>query len=169
MMHRLLNDLLGMRAFGKLIQVNHQRHRVVPVILVYPPYNKLLGVLIEVLLVEGDGSMELKSWLKSRKFNSIRWWGNVMRLRRLATATNEKGPMNVCATSTGRVFNMAFSFFTRRSYCTFTSTALGLAFSPFGRCTFNTPSLNSAFTFEASAPSGSVKLRKKFPYDRSMR
>src|ERR1043165_7446055 len=54
-------------------------------------------------------------------------------------------------------------------HCRFTSTALGLAFSLFGRCTFSTPSLNSAFTFAPSAPSRRVKLRRKFPYDRSMR
>src|SRR5437867_3513998 len=57
----------------------------------------------------------------------------------------------------------------RTTYVTFTSTAFGLAFSPLGRCTFSTPSLNSALTFEPSAPSGSVKLRRKFPYERSIR
>src|SRR5689334_10436956 len=46
---------------------------------------------------------------------------------------------------------------------TFTSTVFVFAFSLLGRCTFNTPSLNSALTFAPSAPGGSVKLRRKFP------
>src|SRR5207249_2703151 len=49
------------------------------------------------------------------------------------------------------------------AYATLTSTAFGLAFSLLGRCTFNTPSLNSALTFTPSAPSGSMKLRVKLP------
>lgn len=46
---------------------------------------------------------------------------------------------------------------------TFTSIALGLAFSDFGRWTFSTPSLYSALTLEPSASSGRVKLRMKLP------
>lgn len=50
-----------------------------------------------------------------------------------------------------------------RSYDTLTSIALGLAFSDFGKWTFNTPSLYSALTLDPSASSGSVKLRIKLP------
>src|SRR6202035_3218868 len=44
-------------------------------------------------------------------------------------------------------------------HATLTSICFGLVFSLLGRWTFNTPSLNSAFTFSASAPSGRTKLR----------
>ena len=46
---------------------------------------------------------------------------------------------------------------------TLTSIDLGLAFSSLGRCTVRTPFLNSALTFDASADSGTVKLREKSP------
>src|SRR5207245_11199397 len=46
---------------------------------------------------------------------------------------------------------------------TLTSIDLGLAFSSLARCTFRTPFLNSALTFDASADSGTVKLREKSP------
>ena len=49
------------------------------------------------------------------------------------------------------------------NYPTFTSTLLGFAFSDFGRCTFRTPSLNSACTFVASASSGNENERAKLP------
>ena len=48
-------------------------------------------------------------------------------------------------------------------YETFTSMALGLAFSSLGKCTIKTPSLNSADIFSARAPSGSMKLRVNAP------
>jgi hypothetical protein len=46
-------------------------------------------------------------------------------------------------------------------YWTLTSRAFDLAFVVVGRCTFSTPSRNSAVTFVLSASSGSVKLRRK--------
>ena len=46
---------------------------------------------------------------------------------------------------------------------TLTSMLFGRAFSDLGRWTMRTPSLKSAFTFAASASSGSVKLRAKLP------
>ena len=46
---------------------------------------------------------------------------------------------------------------------TLTSIDLGCAFSSLGRCTVRTPFLNSALTFDASADSGTVKLREKSP------
>jgi hypothetical protein len=52
---------------------------------------------------------------------------------------------------------------------TATSISLGLAFSVFETCTVGMPSLNSAFTFSASASSGSIKLRTKLAYARSTR
>ena len=52
---------------------------------------------------------------------------------------------------------------------TFTSMALGFAFSDFGTCKYRSPSLNSADTLLSSAESGRVKLRMNVPYDRSMR
>src|ERR1700683_2935306 len=52
---------------------------------------------------------------------------------------------------------------------TLTSICFGFVFSLLGRWTFNTPSLNSAFTFSASAPSGRTKLRTNLPYARSTR
>jgi hypothetical protein len=52
---------------------------------------------------------------------------------------------------------------------TLTSMAFDLAIAVIGRCTFSTPSWKSAVTFELSASSGSVKLRRKVPMDRSMR
>ncbi len=54
-------------------------------------------------------------------------------------------------------------------YFTLTSIAFDLAIGVVGRCTFSTPSWNSAVTFVLSASSGSVKLRRKVPKDRSMR
>jgi hypothetical protein len=54
-------------------------------------------------------------------------------------------------------------------YFTLTSIAFDLAIVVVGRCTFSTPSRNSAVTFVLSASSGSVKLRRKVPKDRSMR
>ena len=54
-------------------------------------------------------------------------------------------------------------------YFTLTSIAFDLAIGVVGRCTFSTPSRNSAVTFVLSASSGSVKLRRKVPKDRSMR
>ena len=54
-------------------------------------------------------------------------------------------------------------------YFTLTSIAFDLAIGVVGRCTFSTPSRNSAVTFVLSASSGSVKLRRKVPQDRSMR
>src|SRR6266404_790352 len=54
-------------------------------------------------------------------------------------------------------------------YCTLTSMAFDLAIGVVGRCTFSTPSRNSAVTFLLSASSGSVKLRRKLPKERSMR
>lgn len=49
------------------------------------------------------------------------------------------------------------------AYATFTSIALGLAFSDFGRCRLNTPSLNSAFALSSSITSGNEKVRAKLP------
>ena len=54
-------------------------------------------------------------------------------------------------------------------YTTLTCVAFDLATGVVGRCTFSTPSRNSAVTFVLSAFSGSVKLRRKVPNDRSMR
>ena len=54
-------------------------------------------------------------------------------------------------------------------YVTLTCVAFDLATGVVGRCTFSTPSRNSAVTFVLSASSGSVKLRRKVPKDRSMR
>jgi hypothetical protein len=54
-------------------------------------------------------------------------------------------------------------------YFTLTSIAFDLAIVVVGRCTFSTPSRNSAVTFVLSASSGSVKLRRKVPKDRSIR
>src|SRR6266513_1444743 len=54
-------------------------------------------------------------------------------------------------------------------YLTLTSIAFDLAIGVVGRCTFSTPSWNSAVTFVLSASSGRVKLRRKVPKDRSMR
>jgi hypothetical protein len=54
-------------------------------------------------------------------------------------------------------------------YFTLTSRAFDLAIGVVGRCTFSTPSWKSAVTFVLSASSGSVKLRRKLPKDRSMR
>src|SRR5581483_2022423 len=50
-------------------------------------------------------------------------------------------------------------------YFTLTSIAFDLATGVVGRCTFSTPSWNSAVTFVLSASSGSVKLRRKVPKD----
>ena len=49
------------------------------------------------------------------------------------------------------------------NYPTFTSIALGFAFSDLGSWRFSTPSLKSAFTFSSSTRSGNVKLRTKLP------
>ena len=54
-------------------------------------------------------------------------------------------------------------------YATLTGIAFDFARIVVGRCTFSTPSRNSAVTFMLSASSGSVKLRRKVPEDRSMR
>jgi hypothetical protein len=54
-------------------------------------------------------------------------------------------------------------------YATLTWMAFDLGVAVVGRCTFSTPSRNSAVTFVLSASSGSVKLRRKVPKDRSMR
>jgi hypothetical protein len=54
-------------------------------------------------------------------------------------------------------------------YFTLTSIAFDLAIVVVGRCTFSTPSRNSAVTFVLSASSGSVKLRRKVPKERSIR
>jgi len=54
-------------------------------------------------------------------------------------------------------------------YATLTWIAFDLATVVVGRCTFSTPSRNSAVTFVLSASSGSVKLRRKLPKERSMR
>ncbi len=54
-------------------------------------------------------------------------------------------------------------------YATLTCVAFDFATGVVGRCTFSTPSRNSAVTFVLSASSGSVKLRRKVPKDRSMR
>ena len=54
-------------------------------------------------------------------------------------------------------------------YATLTCVAFDLAIGVVGRCTFSTPSRNSAVTFVLSVSSGSVKLRRKVPKDRSMR
>jgi hypothetical protein len=51
----------------------------------------------------------------------------------------------------------------KRSQEIFTSICLGRAASLLAMCNFNTPSLNSAFTFSASALSGKLKLRPKLP------
>jgi len=48
-------------------------------------------------------------------------------------------------------------------YATLTWVAFDLATGVVGRCTFSTPSRNSAVTFVLSASSGSVKLRRKVP------
>jgi hypothetical protein len=48
-------------------------------------------------------------------------------------------------------------------YTTLTWVAFDLATGVVGRCTFSTPSRNSAVTFVLSASSGSVKLRRKVP------
>ena len=48
-------------------------------------------------------------------------------------------------------------------YATLTCVALDFATGVVGRCTFSTPSRNSAVTFVLSASSGSVKLRRKVP------
>ena len=57
----------------------------------------------------------------------------------------------------------------QRRQATWTSICLGLAFSFFGRCTMSKPFLNLALILSALASLGSVKLRKKVPYERSMR
>ena len=54
-------------------------------------------------------------------------------------------------------------------YVTLTCVAFDFATGVVGRCTLSTPSRNSAVTFVLSASSGSVKLRRKVPKDRSMR
>jgi hypothetical protein len=54
-------------------------------------------------------------------------------------------------------------------YATLTCVAFDFATGAVGRCTFSTPSRNSAVTFVLSVSSGSVKLRRKVPKDRSMR
>src|SRR5690242_12922859 len=54
-------------------------------------------------------------------------------------------------------------------YATLTWVAFDFDTGVVGRCTFSTPSRNSAVTFVLSASSGSVKLRRKVPKDRSMR
>jgi hypothetical protein len=54
-------------------------------------------------------------------------------------------------------------------YVILTCVAFDFAIGVVGRCTFSTPSRNSAVTFVLSASSGSVKLRRKVPKDRSMR
>src|SRR5438067_6806979 len=54
-------------------------------------------------------------------------------------------------------------------YATLTSMPFDLATAVVGRCTFSTPSRNSAVTFVLSVSSGSVKLRRKLPKDRSIR
>ena len=54
-------------------------------------------------------------------------------------------------------------------YATLTCVAFDFATGVVGRCTFSTPSRNSAVTFVLSVSSGSVKLRRKVPKDRSMR
>src|SRR5882672_520386 len=54
-------------------------------------------------------------------------------------------------------------------YATLTCVAFDLATGVVGRCTFSTPSRNSAVIFVLSVSSGSVKLRRKVPKDRSMR
>ncbi len=48
-------------------------------------------------------------------------------------------------------------------YATLTGIAFDFARIVVGRCTFSTPSRNSAVTFMLSASSGSVKLRRKVP------
>jgi hypothetical protein len=48
-------------------------------------------------------------------------------------------------------------------YATLTCVAFDFATGVVGRCTFSTPSRNSAVTFVLSASSGSVKLRRKVP------
>src|SRR6266446_9520394 len=57
----------------------------------------------------------------------------------------------------------------RQCYATLTSMAFDFGLAVVGRCTFSTPSRNSAVTFVLSASSGSVKLRRKLPKDRSVR
>src|SRR4030095_8475599 len=54
-------------------------------------------------------------------------------------------------------------------YATLTWVAFDFALVVVGRCTFSTPSRNSAVTFVLSASSGSVKVRRKVPKHRSMR
>src|SRR5205814_9975303 len=54
-------------------------------------------------------------------------------------------------------------------YAPLTWVAFDFAIVVVGRCTCSTPSRNSAVTFVLSASSGSVKLRRKVPKDRSMR
>jgi hypothetical protein len=48
-------------------------------------------------------------------------------------------------------------------YATLTCVAFDFATGVVGRCTFSTPSRNSAVTFVLSASSGRVKLRRKVP------
>ncbi len=54
-------------------------------------------------------------------------------------------------------------------YATLTWVAFDFALVVVGRCTFSTPSRNSAVTFVLSASSGSVNVRRKVPKHRSMR
>ena len=58
---------------------------------------------------------------------------------------------------------------TANPYETFTSMDFGRAFSLLARRTVSTPSLKSAPTFASSASSGTLKLRVKLPYARSIR
>jgi hypothetical protein len=57
----------------------------------------------------------------------------------------------------------AFATNVLQHYCTLTRTAFDFAVVVVGRCTFSTPSRNSAVTFVLSVSSGSVKLRRKLP------
>ncbi len=66
-----------------------------------------------------------------------------------------KGPPGEAGLDLGDSFGTA--------YATFTSIALGFAFSDLGIWRFSTPSLKSAFTFSSSTRSGKVKLRTKLP------
>src|SRR5439155_24779957 len=87
----------------------------------------------------------------------------------LASSTNSQ-LLSGCVLTLGNARNLPHA---RRlwlaHYCTLTSRALDFAIGVIGRCTFSTPSRKSAVTFEPLASSGSVKLRRKLPKDRSMR
>jgi hypothetical protein len=70
---------------------------------------------------------------------------------------------------TGEANAQNFPHARRQCYATLTSMAFDFGLAVVGRCTLSTPSRKSAVTFVLSASSGSVKLRRKLPKERSMR